>query len=261
VFDLLELSIFAIPIHMNILEYIDTARKAHKKQLALLIDPDKIDEAQVLALVAKAKACSVDLFFVGSSLLLSDRFEQCIALIKSNSSIPVVIFPGSNLQVSAKADAILFLSLISGRNPDMLIGKHVIAAPHLKRSGLEVIPTGYMLIESGTPTAVSYMSNTTPIPHDKNDIAICTAMAGEMLGQRLIYMDAGSGAQNPISVHMIRSVRNSIGVPLIIGGGVRDAEKAAELCQAGADILVVGNVLEKDPSLLQSIADAVHSIK
>lgn len=255
------MSIFAIHNQMNTLAHIDTNRKAGTKQLALLIDPDKLSDAQVLALVAEAKECAVDLFFVGSSLLLSDRFERCIELIKTNCDIPVVIFPGNNLQVSAKADALLFLSLISGRNPDMLIGKHVIAAPHLKRAGLEVIPTGYMLIESGTPTAVSYMSNTTPIPRDKNDIAICTAMAGELLGLRMIYMDAGSGAQNPISLAMVKAVRASIDIPLIIGGGVRDSQKAAELCQAGADVLVVGNVLEKDPSVLRSISDAVHQTK
>lgn len=246
---------------MKVVNHIQQKISKGSKQLALLIDPDKISDEQVLALVSEAKKCSVDLFFVGSSLLLSDRFERCIELIKDHCEIPVVIFPGNNLQVSSKADAIFFLSLISGRNPDMLIGKHVIAAPHLKRAGIEVIPTGYMLIESGTPTAVSYMSNTTPIPHDKNDIAICTAMAGELLGLKFIYMDAGSGAKNTISSSMIESVRAAIDIPLIIGGGIRTPEKARELCLAGADILVVGNALEHDASLLRSLADAVHQIQ
>ncbi|MDC0204901.1 geranylgeranylglyceryl phosphate synthase family protein, partial [Flavobacteriales bacterium] len=156
-------------------------------------------------------------------------------------------------------DGILFLSLISGRNAEMLIGKQVITAPILKQSSLEVLPTGYMLIDSGKPTAVSYMSNTTPIPAEKNAVATCTAMAGEMLGLKLIFMDGGSGAQNPISEEMIASVNHSIDVPLIIGGGINNGEKATENCKAGADIVVVGDAIEKETNLISEIADAIHN--
>jgi len=173
--------------------------------------------------------------------------------------LPVVLFPGDAMQVNDKADGILFLSLISGRNADMLIGKQVVTAPILKQSSVEVLPTGYMLIDSGRPTTVSYMSNTTPIPHEKNAVAACTAMAGEMLGLKLIFMDGGSGALNPISEKMIATVSQSVDIPLIIGGGISSGEKAIANCKAGADIIVVGNAIEKDENLIFEIANAVHN--
>ena len=163
------------------------------------------------------------------------------------------------MQVNDKADGILFLSLISGRNAEMLIGRQVITAPILKQSSLEVLPTGYMLIDSGKPTTVSYMSNTTPIPAEKNAVAACTAMAGEMLGLKLIFMDGGSGALNPISEKMIATVSQSVDIPLIIGGGISSGEKAITNCKAGADIIVVGNAIEKDENLISEIANAVHN--
>lgn len=232
----------------------------NKKQFAVLIDPDKLGTKELNELIEIAEASKTDYFFVGGSLLTNDSMDLCIQTIKKNSSIPVVLFPGNTMQINQHADAILFLSLISGRNAEMLIGKHVIAAPYLKSSNLEVLSTAYMLIESGKPTAVSYMSNTTPIPHDKSDIAICTAIAGEMLGFKLIFMDGGSGAQNPISAKMISDVSRNISVPLIVGGGIRTPEKALENCKAGADIIVVGNSIETDRSLISRIADAVHSV-
>ena len=162
--------------------------------------------------------------------------------------------------MDSKADGILLLSLISGRNPDLLIGQHVIAAPILKSSGLEIISTAYMLIESGNNTTARYISNTQPIPHDKDDIAAFTAMAGEMLGLKLIYLDAGSGATNPVSLSMIKKVCEKISIPLIIGGGIRSADEAIERCKAGADMIVVGNAIEKDPGLIREISKGVHSI-
>jgi putative glycerol-1-phosphate prenyltransferase len=168
-------------------------------------------------------------------------------------------FSRQYMQISGYADAILFLSLISGRNPDLLIGNQVLAAPLLKSGNLEVISTGYILVDPGHPTSVSYMSNTLPIPYDKPDIAVCTAMAGELIGMKLIYMDAGSGARSPISKTMIEAVSKSVALPLIVGGGIRSPEKAMELCLAGADVIVVGNAIEKDPALLNELADAVHS--
>ena len=163
------------------------------------------------------------------------------------------------MQVNDKADGILFLSLISGRNAEMLIGKQVITAPILKQSSLEVLPTGYMLIDSGKPTTVSYMSNTTPIPNDKNAVAACTAMAGEMLGLKLIFMDGGSGAENPISEQMIAAVRQAVDCPIIIGGGISSGDKAIINCKAGTDIIVVGNAIEKDENLITEIGNAVHN--
>jgi putative glycerol-1-phosphate prenyltransferase len=227
-----------------------------KKQFAVLIDPDKFASDGLLELAEKSK---VDLLLIGGSILTNGNFEKCVETIKKKTKIPLIIFPGNNLQISSKADAILLLSLISGRNPDMLIGKHVISAPVLRSSGLEIIPTGYMLIESGKQTAALYMSGTAAIPADKEDIAMCTAMAGEMLGLKLIYMDAGSGAKNCVSEAMIKKVSASLNIPLIIGGGINTPEKALKACRAGADIVVVGNALEKNRLLLKKIADAVHS--
>jgi putative glycerol-1-phosphate prenyltransferase len=165
--------------------------------------------------------------------------------------VPVVLFPGSNLYIHSDADGILFLSLISGRNPEFLIGQHVVAAPLLKASGLEILPTGYMLVDGGKPTTVSYISNTQPIPADKADIAACTAMAGEMLGQQLLYLDAGSGAENPVSPGMISAVKKATSLPLLAGGGIRSGEQARNAWEAGADCIVIGNVLESNPGLLE----------
>ena len=230
-----------------------------KKLFAILIDPDKQRNSDLLSTIQKANSANVDCFFVGGSLLLNDNLGECIKTIKENSSIPVLLFPGSELQINKDADGILFLSLISGRNPDLLIGKQVTSAPILKETNLEVISTGYMLIESGKATTASYMSNTLPIPRDKNGIASSTAIAGEYLGMKLIYMDGGSGAHNSIESEMIKHVSSSINVPLIIGGGICNKEKAIENCKAGADIIVVGNAIEKNPDLITEISEAIHS--
>jgi len=240
----------------NLYSSILKAKSARKKQFAVLIDPDKFSPDELLK---RAEESKVDLLMIGGSILTNGNFEKCVETIKKRTKIPLLIFPGNNLQISSKADGILLLSLISGRNPEMLIGKHVIAAPVLKSSRLEIIPTGYMLIESGKQTAAQYMSGTAPIPSDKDDIAVCTAMAGEMLGLKMIYMDAGSGAKNCVPAQMIKKVSAATETPLIIGGGINTAEKALKACKAGADIIVVGNALEKDSSLLKKIATAIHS--
>jgi putative glycerol-1-phosphate prenyltransferase len=170
-------------------------------------------------------------------------------------------FPGSPSQVSPFADALLYLSLISGRNPDLLIGQHVISAPGVKASGLEVISTGYMVIDGGVPTTVSYMSHSAPIPANKPDVALCTAWAGELQGKHVIYMDAGSGAQYPISTDMIHKVSSNIDIPLIIGGGIRTPEKVYDNCKAGAQVVVVGNAIEKNPSLIREMCLATKMIQ
>jgi phosphoglycerol geranylgeranyltransferase len=234
-------------------------KKQGKKCFTVLIDPDKVNAQSLEQLVALSVNAKVDYFFVGGSLVISNNLDECIIQIKESCNIPVALFPGSPSQVSKYADALLYLSLISGRNAELLIGQHVVSAPFVKKSGLEIIPTGYMVIDGGAPTTVSYISNATPIPADKNDIAMCTAMAGEMLGKKLIYMDAGSGAKRPITEAMIERVATHIDSPLIIGGGIIDPEKAYRNCKAGADIIVVGNAIEKDTSLIKELADAVHS--
>jgi phosphoglycerol geranylgeranyltransferase len=246
---------------MNIYNNILTNKANNKKQFAILVDPDKVSKTDAEHIAKLAVEASVDYFFVGGSLLTNDNIDVCIKTLKENSNIPVILFPGSPLQINNNADAILFLSLISGRNAEMLIGNHVISAPLLKTTKLEVLSTGYMLIESGKATTVSYMSNTTPIPHDKNDVAMCTAMAGELLGLKLIFMDGGSGALQPISKKMIERVSSSISLPLIVGGGISTPKKAIENCNAGADIIVIGNAIEKDSSIIKAISNAIHGIE
>lgn len=229
-----------------------------EKSLAVLIDPDKSDPQILSDVIGVSEKAKVDFWLVGSSLLLNDSFDSCISFLKKHSAIPVVLFPGNRFQICKKADALLLLSVISGRNPELLIGQHVLAAADLKRSGLEIIPTGYMLIDGGNFTSVNYVSQTLPIPADKPDIAASTAMAGEMLGMKLIYLEAGSGAKKPVSTDMISVVRDSVKVPLIVGGGIRDAEIAAENCKAGADVIVIGNGFEEDRLLITEMASAVH---
>jgi phosphoglycerol geranylgeranyltransferase len=238
--------------------FLDRKQKGHKS-FAVLIDPDKVNHGQLDELVKLGEDAGVDYFFLGGSLVISNHLDDCVQHIKSQSRIPVILFPGSPSQLSKYADGLLYLSLISGRNPELLIGQHVISAPAVKQSGIEIMPTGYMVIDGGAPTTVSYISNAAPIPSDKNEIAMCTAMAGEMLGMKLIYMDAGSGARIPISESMINKVASVIEAPLIIGGGITEPEKAYLNCKAGADVIVVGNAIEKDVSLIRDIAAAVHA--
>ncbi len=235
-------------------------KAAGRKSFGVLIDPDKVNDSQLEKLCQLSNDAQVDFFLVGGSLVISDYLDRGIQFIKRNSNIPVLLFPGNSNQTSKYADALLYLSLISGRNPEFLIGQHVISAPIVKKSGLEIISTGYMVIDGGAPTTVSYISNATPLPADKEDIAMCTAMAGEMLGMKLIYMDAGSGARKAISERMIQKVSEQTEVPLIVGGGITDPEKAYLNCKAGADLIIVGNAIEKDTSLIREMSSAIHSI-
>lgn len=243
-----------------VLEHIEKAKGSQRKLLAVLIDPDfGQDEAVLERTVQNACMAKADLLFVGGSLLTSASFDRCVEQVKALSDRPVVLFPGSPAQLSGHADAVLFLSLISGRNPELLIGHHVTAAPSIKALGLEAIPTGYMLVDGGRPTTVSYVSQTLPLPHDKPGIAAATALAGELLGLRTMYMDTGSGAQRTVSPAMMAAVRKAVNVPLIVGGGIRDAATARALCEAGADVLVVGTAFEQDPELIFAMSEAVHA--
>lgn len=229
-----------------------------RKALAVLVDPDKASPEHLDRLVPLAVAAGVGYFFVGGSLLVSGILKTTVRAIKERCSIPVVLFPGAATHLSPAADALLYLSLISGRNPELLIGQQVLSAPAVKRSGLEVLSTGYMLVDGGAPTTVSYISNTTPLPRHKPDIAVSTALAGELLGMKLIFMDAGSGAPQPVPADMIHAVAGQIDIPLVVGGGIRTALQAYDAAAAGANIVVIGNVLEESPELLPELAAAVN---
>ncbi|MBC7903723.1 MAG: geranylgeranylglyceryl/heptaprenylglyceryl phosphate synthase [Gemmatimonadaceae bacterium] len=231
-----------------------------RKSFAVLIDPDKVDSKALDQLTSLAIRASADYLFVGGSLVISNHLDDVVQHIRKQCDIPVILFPGSPSQISRDADGLLYLSLISGRNPELLIGQHVISAAAVKKSGLEILSTGYMVIDGGAPTTVSYISNAAPIPADKNEIAMCTAMAGEMLGMKVIYMDAGSGAKRPISEAMIEKVSGVIEAPLIVGGGITTPEKAYLNCKAGADVIVIGNAIEKDPSLIGEMSAAIHAV-
>jgi len=235
-------------------------KKADKKKFAVLLDPDKMRLKKFEKTLQLAIDSKVDYFFIGGSLIVSDMLDKTLDSIRKECDIPMILFPGNSFQLSYKADALLLLSLISGRNAELLIGKHVVVAPYLKLSPLEILPTGYMLIDGGVPTTVTYMSNTNPIPANKPDIAASTALAGEFLGLKTIFMDAGSGAQNPVHTEMIQAVSNTIEIPLIVGGGIRTPEKAHEDAKAGADLIVIGDIIEKTPELLPELADAIHSL-
>jgi phosphoglycerol geranylgeranyltransferase len=231
-----------------------------KKSFAVLIDPDKLNTVSLNTLMELSERCTIDYFFLGGSLLSKYNIPEIIQKIKQRSNVPIILFPGGYLQVESTADAILLLSLISGRNADYLIGQHVIAAPLIKQSKLEVLSTGYLLVDCGEQTTASYISNTTPLPYDKPSIAAATAMAGEMLGLKCMYLDGGSGAAKPVSPEMIATVKKSITCPLIVGGGVNSEEKVLEALHAGADIIVVGTGIEKDPELMVKLSRVVHAV-
>lgn len=240
-----------------VLPLLQQFKSEKRSAFALLIDPEDTDTKKLEKIVDIASATSTCFYFVGGSLMVDNKMRDCVASLRAQSDLPVVIFPGNPNQVVDNADAVLFLSLISGRNPDLLIGQQVVAAPQIIRSGLEVIATGYMIMDGGVPTTVSYMSHSLPIPADKPDIALCTAWAGQLLGKHVIYMDAGSGALNPIPTDTIRKVAENINIPLIVGGGIRTPERVQAVSKAGAQVVVVGNAIEKDIGLFRELASAI----
>ena len=241
--------------------YSDILSKLNKRKMfAILVDPDKLDDRSLHQLTGLSDGAAIDFILVGGSMV-SGSVDDTVQALKKRTPIPILLFPGNVLQISPHADEILFLSLISGRNPEFLIGNHVIAAPVLKKINIEVIPTGYILIENGRTTSVEYVSNTKPIPADKIDLTVATAMAGEMLGHKLLYLEAGSGAIETVNEGMIREVKKNTGIPLIVGGGIHTAEQARRIYDAGADIIVVGSVLENNTGEFSSLLDFVKKLR
>lgn len=243
---------------MKVLKQLHQIRSTGQKGLAILLDPDKrMDSSQFERVLSMIESSPADFVFVGGSLLVEDGFDKAVEEIKARTTKPVVLFPGDVNQLHPKADALLLLSVISGRNADLLIGKHVTAAPRIKAMGLETISTGYMLVESGALTTALYVSQTMPIPRLKPEIAASTALAGEMLGLQAMYLDAGSGAEKPVPPQMIEAVRKEVSLPLIVGGGIRTEMQAEAAWMAGADVVVMGTAFEQNPELLASLGEKV----
>jgi phosphoglycerol geranylgeranyltransferase len=234
-------------------------RASGRAGYAVLIDPDRIAPGDIGGRVRRISSYA-DFIFVGGSICMGGDFDEAVRLVKAASSVPVVIFPGDSTQVSSWADAILFLSLVSGRNPDLLIGEHVKAAPRVRGSGLEPIPVAYILVESGRTTSVQFMSQTLPVPRNKPEIAMAHGLAGEYLGMKAVFLEAGSGADEPVPAGMVEAVSAYVSVPVMVGGGIRTPESAAELVRAGASFVVTGDIIERDGSenLLDEFSRAVR---
>ena len=232
---------------MTLYQHIHTAQTQGRRLLAILIDPDKFvgESAFAKAYVEKIPSQTTHIL-VGGSTNASNTIEAVVEVLKKHTVLPIILFPGDYTQITPKADAILFLSLLSGRNPEYLIGQQIKGVPHIKKSHLEVIPTGYILIESGKETAVQRVSNTLPISQKDTGTIVDTALAGQYVGKKCIYLEAGSGAHYPVSSDIIKAVREAIDIPLIVGGGIRSQQKMEEAYQAGATMVVIGTAFEND---------------
>lgn len=242
----------------SVLEYLLSVRARRGAGYLTLLDPDRLSIDQLEHRVDLSVKAGADAILVGTSLMFTAHYAECFARIKERADIPVISFPGSASQVVPTADAILFLSMISGRNPELLIGEHVRAAPLIREFGVEAIPTGYMLVESGHMTSVEFMSATRPLPRRKNDIAMAHALAAEYLGMKLVYLETGSGADASVPNDMIRAVADYISLPVIVGGGIRDAKTARAKVEAGASFVVTGSIVEDDHARLSEVSAAVH---
>ena len=243
---------------MSVITHLISTVEKNGAAYVVLIDPDRNDENSIQDRVLKANESGVDALFVGGSLIMDTKCVERVKLIKSCSHIPVIFFPGGVGQLNPYYDAMLFMSVISGRNPHYLIGEQVIAAPLVKDMGIETIPTGYILVDGGAGSTVEFMSGTRPIPMDRVDVTVAHALAGQYLGMKLIYLEAGSGAKQPISTALIEAVKNVIDVPLIVGGGINTPEVAARSVRSGASIIVTGTIIENDLNLTKEFADAIH---
>ena len=243
---------------MPVYNYLEKVINEKGAAYVVLIDPDRKNESSLEARVESANQNEVDVLFVGGSLMMDGKCNDRVRRIKEASTIPVVFFPGGVGQLNSHYDAMLFMSVISGRNPHYLIGEQTIAAPLVKDLGIETIPTGYMLLDGGAGSTVEFMSGTRPIPMNRTDIAVAHALAGQYLGMKLIYLEAGSGAKEPVSESLVRQVHEAVDVPLIVGGGIRTPEMAAERVKAGASIIVTGTVIEEGSTLMADFANAIH---
>lgn len=241
-----------------IYEFFLSAMNEGRKLLAILLDPDKMNDKSIVDIMTKIKTSAVDFIFVGGSSVEDKQTDELVLKIKDLTSLPVVLFPGNYQQITSHADAILFLSLISGRNPEYLINQQVKAVPYLQKSELEVIPTGYILIDGGKETAVQRVSETKPILADNIDEITQTAMAGMYMGNKLIYLEAGSGALNPVNPSVINSVRKNVNIPLIVGGGIRSKNELLEAYKNGADVVVIGTAFEENSNFLTKIMKNEH---
>jgi len=242
---------------MTVFEQLQAVGEKYQAGYLVLVDPDRLEQQDIPRFGQQVQSAGVDALLLGGSFLTND-LSLIAETLQNSTNLPIILFTGSAMQLTSHADAILFMSLISGRNPNYLISEQVKAAPLIQKQGLEPIPTGYLLIDGGTQTSVSFISNTTPIPRDKCEIAWAHALAGQYLGMQLIYLEAGSGAKTPVPDLMISSVKKQVSVPIIVGGGIRSTETARQKVEAGADFIVTGNVIEKDPSLMSAFAEAIH---
>jgi phosphoglycerol geranylgeranyltransferase len=237
----------------TILEHIKSCKLKGEKLLAILLDPDKIVIHNLSETISKIETNNVDYILVGGSTVENGLTDIILKKIKKLTTIPIILFPGDFSQISNTADALLFLSLISGRNPEYLIGQQVKSVNKLKETSLEIIPTGYILIDGGVKTSVQKVSNTTPISQSNMEDITMTAMAGELMGKQLIYLEAGSGATKAVSQEIIKKVSENISIPLIVGGGIRSKKQLENAYQNGADMIVIGTAFEKNNNILTSI--------
>ena len=246
---------------MSVFQQIKEVIAKRGSSYIVLIDPDKKNENLIQTQVEAANNSDVDFLFIGGSLMMDSKFSNRVKQIKSLSEIPIILFPGNGMQLNPFYDAILFMSVLSGRNPQYLIGEQVVTAPIIKDMNIETISTGYILIDGGAQSTVEFMSGTKPIPMKRTDIAVAHALAGQYLGMDLIYLEAGSGARNPVPISMIEAVNEAIDGHLIIGGGINTPEKAELAVKAGASIVVTGTAIETNLNIMKEFSDAIHKDK
>ncbi len=243
----------------TIFNYLLSVKEEKGAGYIVLIDPDKNSEKSLEEKISKINECGVDAIFVGGSLILDNNCEKRVKMIKSLSKLPIIFFPGGISQLNKYYDAMLFMSILSGRNPHYLIGEQVIAAPIVKDLGIETIPTGYLIIDGGSNSSVQFMSGSNPIPTEKPDILVAHALAAQYLGKKIVYLESGSGAKNAIPNHLIEAVKSYIEIPIIVGGGIRTPESAYEKVQAGANFVVTGTAIEDDnTNIIKEFSDAIH---
>ncbi len=245
---------------MSVFKQLTSIAEKRGTAYIVLIDPDTRDEKSLIEFINQLNDADIDGIFIGGSLLIDGEFQRCMTTVKRHSNVPVIIFPGSVQQISSQADAILFLSIISGRNPQYLFGDHVIAAPAIHKQQVEPISTGYMLFDSGRTTTAEFISNTKPLPTHKPEIAMAHALAAQYFGMSTVYLEAGSGADKPVPTSLIKAITTYIDIPVIVGGGIKTPEVAAEKAKAGASFIVTGNVLNKndDPDIIKKFSQAIH---